>query len=270
MSQDQNVSSVRTVSSGVGQATQSGPKPEISLTQARKRWAQELKGAAGLPWSEVQEEMLRDFLKASCGQVEFLYGDKAASKCGEVIGIALASRGQTKAAIRAAWPDAGASFSLEFQVRAESHKSSAPMVEFGVDGPTNQTEQQVRDGLRRWAEQTPEQNRFLLDPVSQLPGGALRAMVAQVELLMGAASDKDNQFDSLLVSSGLLLMWKQLEARNAIESEIVMAGLVVGNEEIAAGKEVALTCRRVPLDPSPIRSTDDTKRSRATVRFRPS
>ena len=249
------------------------PTPELSLEEASERWKHLRSEVKDLPWSGVPDDMLKDFLLAGTGAIIKAYGDNAAIKSAEVLAVQVLTRGATEARIHAAWPQSGASASFHLKTRplsAENPVVAAPGVEFVLEGPPDQTEDQVRKGLGDFAAKDHPETRLVLNPITQVPAESLRKIIKQVEDLMGDPLDKSNQFDALLVASSVLLMWKQLEDRNAGVSSIRMSDLSDGDEVVAAGQEVILESTRVALDPGLALPEKSEPRSQYSVRYRPS
>ena len=246
--------------------------PELSLQEASARWKHLRSEVKDLPWSGVPDDMLRDFLIAGSGEITKAYGSNAAMKSAEVFAIQVLARGATHASLHASWLAAGASvsFDLKSQPLSEDNPiAAAPGIEFILEGEPGKSEEEIRQGLVEAVSDKPE-TRLVLNPVMQLPVASLRAIVQQVETLMGDPLDKANQFDTLLASSAVLLMWKQLEDRDAGLSTIRMSNLSDGDNEIAAGQEVILSATRVALDPGLSTPEKSEPRSHYSVRHRPS
>lgn len=246
---------------------------EFSLQEASTRWKHLRSEVKGLPWSGVPDDMLRDFLIASACEITKAYGDNAAMKSAEVFAIQVLTRGVTEARIHAAWDQAGASASFHLKTRplcTENPVAAIPGVEFVLEGPSSQTEEEVRKGLGELATEDQPETRLVLNPIMQVPAESLRKIIKQVEDLIGDPLDKSNQFDALLVASSVLLMWKQLEDRNADVSSIRMSDLYDGEVEVAAGQEVILESTRVALDPGLALPEKSEPRSQYSVRYRPS
>jgi hypothetical protein len=274
MSEDFRISGVK--KSRTGSTPRVDPEhaitPELSLRDASTKWKHLRSEVKDLPWSGVPDEMLRDFLLAGTGEIIKAYGDNAALKSAEVFAIQVLSRGATEAKVFAAWPEAGASACFELKTQplsASDPVAAAPGIEFTLEGGADKTEEEVRQGLRDAASDK-DQTRLVLDPVAQFPAQSLRSIVEQAETLMGDPLDKANQFDVLLVSASVLLMWKQLEDRNADVSSIRMSDLYDGEVEVAAGQEVILESTRVALDPGLALPEKSEPRSQYSVRYRPS
>lgn len=269
---EHNVVGVRIVHAGKTRRADpdQAPTPRLTLSEASARWAHLQEELKAQPWSAVPGDMLRDFLIAGADTLREAYGSNAPAKAAEVLVVSLGERGLTEAGIKAAWFAASAGMGLELTTRQLDPDApiAQPGTEFTVDGPAGADEAQVLEGLGKWANREHPVDRLVLDPFLQVPSEDLRDLVRQVEALLGDPSDQDNQFDTLMASAAILILWEQMEQRNAATSDFSLSGLTNGDRDILPGLEVLLHGTRIPLDSTPSQDADsDTPRQVSRVRL---
>ncbi len=242
--------------------------PDLTLAEAVERWDHLKEEVRHLPWSEVPDEMLQDFLKASSGHLMAGYADKGLSKAAEILAITLGSVSAGDIVFEAGWSQTSARLNVVISRRKYDEQVVDPMVEFQVRVPDEAMDDDVRQALQEWADKRKPQERFILDPVNQVLVSDLRALVLQVEGAVVDENEEDRNFNTLFCSAALLVIWKAMEDQNAATADWSLSGLTKGNEKVAVGEEVVIRVTRVPLDVAPEFQEDEEGYKIATIRKR--
>lgn len=239
------VTGVRQVKSGNTQANEI-PEGQSALGLCQDRWEHLRDEVKGKSWAQCPPEMVCDFVRSTAHYFEQLYGEEAVFKSFQHTASGVFSDpSRTEITLVAAYSGSPASFSVRISPTTETQEDrngEIGSVEFDVTSDA-EGEDDVREGLRAWAEDEQPITRFVFDPLTQLPVRDMMALVKHVE--------NNVSTDDLTVLSACaftLLWWKQHEDMNAEIGELSVSGLSVGDTELRPGEKIVASSFSTALD----------------------
>lgn len=239
-----------------------------ALTVAFEKWEDELKNWKGIPWAKTRADLVGDFVRAACADLENDYAGEAGSKAAQMMGSLLVKLNKDEIRFIASSLRYQTHIALTWNIQDESldYDSSSkvePSTEFTLMVEENAQEEDVREALKNWGNEP--QTRMVFDPITQLSNEELRDVMKNVE------SQLDTKEDHMLLVSAasVLLNWKRLERLNASSVNYAFHGLTEKNKPVAPGKKIVVKGEVKLLD-QPLKSNvEEEALVEAKVHFKP-